>query len=161
MAKTSEKPQIDFIVDCLRKGEQRKHILGKFGKKWVSVSRTTFDRRLREAEQVLQSELKAINKKAEERASEEAEARKTKILTVLERQEILAQIARGLLEIDQEVATATGVKLVKNKPDIHERIKAIAELNKMGGDYQPTKTDITSGGEKVIQWVMLPAQKSK
>ena len=29
--KPSETAQINFIADCLRKGEQRKEILGKFG----------------------------------------------------------------------------------------------------------------------------------
>jgi hypothetical protein len=67
-------------------------------------------------------------------------------LTALERQEILAQIALGELEIEQEVATATGVKIVRNKPDFNDRKAAIAELNKMDGSYAPAKSEVENKG---------------
>lgn len=146
MAKANEQAQIDFIADLLRKGHQRKDILGKFGKKWEKVSRTTFDRRLRDAEKQMQSELKQINERTEESIKKEVEARKTKILTALERQEILAKIALGELEIEQEVATNTGVKIVRLKPDFNERKGAIAELNKMDGSYAPAKSEVENKG---------------
>lgn len=143
MAKSNEATQIDFIVDLLRNGNQRKDILAKFGKKWQSASQRTFDRRLKAAESIMQGELKEINQRTEENIAKEVESRTTRILTALERQEILAQIALGELEIEQEVATATGVKIVKNKPDFNDRKAAIAELNKMDGSYAPAKTETT------------------
>jgi len=143
MAKANEQAQIDFIVDLLRKGNQRKIILGKFGEIWGKASKNTFDRRLSEAKKQLQSELKEINERTEESIKKEVEARKAKILTVLDRQEILAKIALGELEIEQEVATATGVHTVKNKPNFNDRKAAIAELNKMDGSYAPAKTETT------------------
>ena len=143
MAKANEQAQIDFIVDLLRKGNQRKIILGKFGEIWGKASKNTFDRRLSEAKKQLQSELKEINERTEESIKKEVEARKAKILTALDRQEILAKIALGELEIEQEVATATGVKIVRNKPDFNDRKAAIAELNKMDGSYAPAKTETT------------------
>lgn len=146
MAKANEQAQIDFIVDLLRKGNQRKIILGKFGEIWGKASKNTFDRRLSEAKKQMQGELKQINERTEESIIKEVEARKTKILTALERQEILAQIASGELEIEQEVATNTGVKLVRLKPDFNERKGAIAELNKMDGSYAPTKSEVDNKG---------------
>lgn len=146
MAKSNEATQIDFIADLLRKGNQRKDILAKFGKKWQTASQRTFDRRLKAAEKQMQSELKQINERTEESIKKEVEARKTKILTALERQEILAKIALGELEIEQEVATNTGVKIVRLKPDFNERKGAIAELNKMDGSYAPAKSEVENKG---------------
>ena len=143
MPKPNEQTQIDFIVDCLRKGEQRKTILGKFGKKWESVSRTTFDRRLRQAEAHVASEQQRIKEQAEQDVVKEADALKSKILTSLERQAILSDMAKGELETEVLLVTKDGIKKAKAKPTHAERRAAIAELNKMSGDYAPAKSVVT------------------
>ena len=141
--KPSETAQINFIADCLRKGEQRKEILGKFGKKWESVSRTTFDRRLRQAEAHVASEQQRIKEQAEQDVVKEADALKSKILTSLERQAILSDMAKGELETEVLLVTKDGIKKAKAKPTHAERRAAIAELNKMSGDYAPAKSVVT------------------
>ena len=140
--KPSETAQINFIADCLRKGEQRKEILGKFGKKWEKVSRTTFDRRLRQAEAHVASEQQRIKEQAEQDVVKEADALKSKILTSLERQAILSDMAKGELETEVLLVTKDGIKKAKAKPTHAERRAAIAELNKMDGDYAPTKQEV-------------------
>ena len=141
--KPSETAQINFIADCLRKGEQRKEILGKFGKKWEKVSRTTFDRRLRQAEAHVASEQQRIKEQAEQEVVKEADALKSKILTSLERQAILSDMAKGELETEVLLVTKDGIKKAKAKPTHAERRAAIAELNKMSGDYAPAKSIVT------------------
>jgi len=141
--KPSETAQINFIADCLRKGEQRKEILGKFGKKWEKVSRTTFDRRLRQAEAHVASEQQRIKEQAEQEVVKEADALKSKILTSLERQAILSDMAKGELETEVLLVTKDGIKKAKAKPTHAERRAAIAELNKMSGDYAPAKSVVT------------------
>lgn len=145
--KPSEQSQVNFIADCLRKGEQRKVILGKFGKKWVNVSRTTFDRRLRQAETHVAGEQARIKAQAEQEVVKEADALKSKILTSFERQAILSEMAKGELETEVLLVTKDGIKKAKAKPTHAERRAAIAELNKMGGDYAAEKMEHKVSGQ--------------
>lgn len=62
------------------------------------------------------------------------EAVKLAILTRNERLEILSNIAKG-------AAWKLGSEIIA--PNGSDRIKAIAEINKMEGDYAPTKTELT------------------
>lgn len=64
----------------------------------------------------------------------QSEVRKVAIANVQERQEIATQVARAEMK-----APVTG----------KEKVLAIAELNKMGGDYPPEKRDITFNGESL------------
>lgn len=143
--KPAEEKQVEFIKKYLRKGEERKDILQKFTKVY-KTSVKTFDNRLKIASKSIQDEFKSISDKVGIEVSKEVEKRTARILTALERQEILAQIALGTLEIEQEVATNTGVKLVRLKPDFNERKGAIAELNKMDGSYAPAKSEVENKG---------------
>lgn len=162
MPKPNKQTQIDFIVDCLRKGEQRKTILAKFGKKWQSASPRTFDRRLKAAEINLQGEQQRIKGEAEQDIIKAIEARKSKIMTSFERQEFLQkqindiqdEIDRGVLE--EYVVVAGKLQLVnkimnaETKAYLRKTMKELlAELNKMDGSYTPIKTDITSGGKPI------------
>jgi hypothetical protein len=147
--KPSEQSQVNFIADCLRKGEQRKVILGKFGKKWVNVSRTTFDRRLEAAKRAVSGEQSRIIAKAEEQVAKEAGELKSKILTSLERQAYLSSLVKGEVEIpykevkwnpvEKKFQTVAFVELASHSA----RIAAIAELNKMDGSHSPTKSEVT------------------
>ena len=143
MPKPNEQAQIDFIVDCLRKGEQRKTILGKFGKVWESTSRTTFDRRLNEAKAILHRENKHIQANCEVEVAKEVEARKSKIMTSIERQELLTKIALGEVKIKKPFVISGKIMEYPAEPDYSDRIKAVQELSKMVGDYAPTKQEIS------------------
>ena len=61
-----------------------------------------------------------------------------KIMSVIERKERLTEIAK------EEILNNQGI------PMRQSNIFAIAELNKMEGVYAPTKTDITSGGKRIL-----------
>lgn len=140
--KPNEKVQVEFILDCLRKGEQRKFILGKFGKKWGSASKNTFDRRLSIAKKQLAIEQERINDKTEQNIQTAISERTVKILTSIERQEILSQIAKGEIPLSKPVGTGKDLQMIEFVPDWMDRRNAIAELNKMDGDYAPAKTEV-------------------
>lgn len=147
--KADQFKQIEFIKDLLRESGKRGEILAKFAKVWQKASTRTFDRRLKEAEKALQKEFKAIEQRTEESIAKGVEARKLKIMTVAERINLLVKIAYGEEERDEVFFDKGQPKKVKVKPNFNDRLKAVAEINKMGGDYAPQKTDITSGGKKI------------
>ena len=135
--------QVAFIVDFLRKGEQRKTIMANFVNKWRGTSPRTFDRRLKLAEDALRAEQQRIRVIAEDGVIKETESLKSKILTYQDRQRILSDIARGEMEVEKLIVTKDGIKKAKCKPDHTDIKNAISELNKMGGDYAPIKQAIT------------------
>ncbi|HWB62145.1 MAG TPA: hypothetical protein VG603_01450 [Chitinophagales bacterium] len=141
--KPGEQAQIDFIVACLRNGESRKDIKGKFGGKWGNLSRNTFDRRLKAAKEAYSIEIGSIKAKAGQMIEQEAEVLKSKILTVLEKQVILSQIARGEIELQKPIVVDKSIELIKVVPDYMDRKNAIAELNKMEGHYAPAQIQQT------------------
>ena len=70
----------------------------------------------------------------------EKERLKSAILTKFERMEIASNIARG------KAWKSGNVMIV---PSASDRMKACDYLSKIDGDYAPTKTDLTTGGEKI------------
>ena len=143
MANNGQSAHIEFIKDFLRKGENRKSILSKFVQKWPNLSTKTFDRRLDAARSSYEAELATISEQTNTSIANEVESRKMKILSSLERQEILTKIALGELEVEQLLVAKDGIKKVKVKPTHADIKSAVAELNKMGGDYAPAKQNIT------------------
>jgi hypothetical protein len=83
------------------------------------------------------------------RAEMAKERVKKAILTKEERLEILSQIARGDLSYKQEVPSKFGPQTVTAWPSFNDRKGAVAEINKMEGDYAPIQKDITSKGESI------------
>ena len=140
--------------------------MGKFGKKWVNISRTTFDRRLRHAETHVAGEQARIKEQAEQEVVKEAAERKTKIMTSLERQAYLSAIIKGEVEIpykevkwnpdEKKFQTVSFVELAPH----NARIAAIAELNRMDGSHAAQKIDATVGAG-VKQIIIEPASKTK
>ena len=148
MPKPNEVAQIDFIVDCLRKGEARKVILAKFVKKWQGKSNRTFDRRVRQAENALQGEQQAVKAKSEESINQAIEARKLNILSAIDRQELLSKIANGEVKVKKPFVIGGKIMEYPSEPDHNDKIKAIAELNKMDGSYD--KSDEPQTTVKII-----------
>ena len=66
------------------------------------------------------------------------------ILNKDERMEILTRIASGEITMKKEVATRLGIEILNVEPDFSERRAAIAEINKMDGEYMPQKKEISS-----------------
>lgn len=150
--KADQLKQIEFIKTALRSGSKRGKIWQKFGKIWQNMSERTFDRRLKEAEKDLQEEQKRIQKEAEKGIQKEIEQRKSKILTTIERKEILTQIALGKIPLKKPMVCDGVIELIDVVPDWMDRKNAIAELNKMDGDYAPQKLDHTTKGNEIRQF---------
>jgi hypothetical protein len=62
----------------------------------------------------------------------------------------LTKIVRGELIINTEQMTKDGPEQIMLTPEYNDRIKAIAELNKMDGSYAPTQTKIELSKEQPL-----------
>ena len=113
---------------------------------------STFDRYWAEASKRYKARLDAIEEATTKVAvSMEVKAFKKAILSKHERQEILTQIAKGEIPLVKHIVCDGVIQEVDVVPAWADRRAAIAELNKMEGDYAPVKKDITSGGEPIKQ----------
>ena len=113
---------------------------------------STFDRYWAEASKRFKARLDAIEEATTKAAvSMEIKALKKAILSKHERQEILTQIAKGEIPLVKHIVCDGVIQEVYVVPAWADRRAAIAELNKMEGDYAPIKKDITSGGEPIKQ----------
>jgi hypothetical protein len=152
-AKTNRQVIIDFVVSCLENGEQRNSILAKVGKKWQKekISPRSFDRLLKIAKQEHIAKQEAIKIQLAEVDKQAAiEARKKAIMTAEERKEYLTKLILGQIEIpyseakwDRNQSKFVTIKFVE-VANPQARISAIAELNKMEGDYSPLKVAQTN-----------------
>jgi phage terminase small subunit len=98
------------------------------------------------------SELQSENKKIVEMANEKAAQviADGSIADAAERMQMLTKILRGELSIEEEISTPSGIVTLMVKPSFGERRAAIAELNKMGGDYAPAKSEVKVVGEQPL-----------
>ena len=144
--------QIEFIKQCLRKGQQRKDILPKFTQTY-NLETKTFDNRLKCAKKALQVEISAIKVKTEQRVQSEVETRTLRIMSVAQRIDTMLKdveimdlkLASNI--VIEKVVTEKGIIVVKRELSPHEisvlsktRRDLIAEINKMGGNYEPMRT---------------------
>lgn len=81
---------------------------------------------------------------------------KSRILDKYERMEILSQIARGEILVPKPMVCDGVIEHPTVEPDWQSRKAAIAELNKMDGEYAPVRKEIASTGElkvsTVVKW---------
>jgi len=139
MPKPDKQIIIDAIIKGIEQGKGRGHLLGIIGDKW-GISRTTFDRHWKTAQEQhidRQQALKERLTKVDEQAA--IEARKKAIMTADERKEVLTKIANGTLKIKRPFVIGGKIMEYPAEPDATDRRNAIAELNKMEGDYAPSK----------------------
>ena len=139
------KPNKDVIIQAIvkeiEKGQDRGKVLAKNGVKWQLSSRT-FDRYWKTANdrhRELQIKAKEAADKAYIKASEEVA--KKAVMSKAERMERLSSIARG--ELMCKVNTEKGIVDSVIPVEVNEMIKAMAEINKMEGDYAPLKTELS------------------
>ena len=151
IANPNKEKIISDILSELDFGIDRAACLDLMGKKWQTTTRT-FDRYWQEAlKRFAALNLRTQNALDEVYIDAKKEALKKAILTKHERMEILTQIASGQLTFQKEVPTKFGPQMITATPDFTDRKAAIAELNKMDGEYAPIRKDITSGGEPIKQ----------
>lgn len=72
-----------------------------------------------------------------------------RIMTVADRLEYLTKVVNGEIKTKVPFVVAGKIMEYYRDPDQADKLKALAELNKMGGDYAPAKTEI-SGGEGLV-----------
>jgi hypothetical protein len=140
---------INEILSEMDFGITRAEALAMNSEKWQLPTRT-FDRQWKEASR----RYLAANEKSKQAAIEvKTEAIKNRaskgILSKEERLEILSQIARGDLSYQQEVPSKFGPQTITAWPSFNDRKGAVAEINKMEGDYAPIQKDITSKGGSI------------
>jgi len=139
---------VEDILAELDFGAERQECLDMVVEKW-RVSSRTFDRYWLEASTRLQARHERTQKALDEVYIEgKKEALKKAILSKHERQELLTKLATGEILSWRETATEAGIQKLYYYSAAEVK-QHIAELNKMDGDYAPTKKDITSGGEKL------------
>ena len=160
MEKPSKQIIIDAIIKEIEQGKTKSKILAKFGGKWRIAPRT-YDRYWKNAQEQHNIKQEAIKKELEKVDKDAAiEARKKAIMPPNQRKEYLTKIILGEIEVPySEVKYNAGIKCFETFEFIElashtARINAIAELNKMEGDYAPTKVDNTHTGS--VQIIKLP-----
>jgi hypothetical protein len=135
--------EIEFIKDCLRKGEERKDILQKFSKKFKTGKTVrTFDERLKVANIAIQAEFDYIASKVNEGIEKAIKERTGKIMSAIERQELLSEIMKGEKKAKRPFVIDGKIMEYPEEPSHNDRIKALAELNKMDGSYAATKSEV-------------------
>jgi hypothetical protein len=161
--KASKQIIVDLIIKELKLGKERGEILAIISKNQQLPTRT-FDTYFKIAKE---EHLKAQQSKKSKISSNDTikaiNEEIDQLMTVAERQSILASIARGELKIKKPFVVSRGAtqgaEIVDHEclPDYADRKGAIAELNKMRGDYAPTKVANTdTKGNDVEHYAILP-----
>lgn len=150
MPKANKQIIIDAIVKEVEKGKAYSKVLAVNVRKW-QLSERTFNRYWKIAnEQHKEAQQSIKEAKAALDIQNALEDRKGEIANATERKVILTKIARGQIPLRKHVVVDKFIEYIDVVPDYMDRKAAIAELNKMEGDYAPTKiaaTD-TEGNDK-------------
>jgi hypothetical protein len=156
MAKTGKQVIVNALLKEIELGKQRSTALARAVKRW-QISARTFDRHWKTANEMfteLQQKAKKASDKAYIKASKKAAVEA--VMSKIERMETLSKIARGEIPLTKPMVVDGAVKLIPVVPDWMDRKAAIAELNKMEGDYAPTKVAQTDSKGNDIEKKDLP-----
>jgi hypothetical protein len=139
---------VNQILSELDWGVCHTETFAKFGTLW-GISGPTFDAYWKEANRRFNLSTEEIKKaKMAFAIKEEKKAVKKAILSKYKRMELLSKIATGEIKAWREVITDGGIQKIEYYSGAEVKA-AIAELNKMDGEYAPIRKDITSLGEKL------------
>lgn len=141
MPKPNKQHIIDSLIKQIAIGTSFGTCLKLSATKW-NLTKATFVRRWNdankqhtEAQQAIKKELAEVDKQAA------IESRKKVIMTAEERKEFLTKIVNGEIKIKKPFVISGKIMEYPAEPDHMDRLKALSELNKMGGDYAPLKTE--------------------
>lgn len=152
MPKPSKQVIIDAIIKEIEQGKTYTKVMAVNGRKWQMPERT-FNRYWKTANEqhiVKQQEIKKELAEVDKQAA--IEARKKAVMSKQERLETLTKIAKGELKVKRPFIIGGRIMEYPSEPDAMERKAAIAEMNKMEGDYAPSKVAQTdSKGNDVEQ----------
>ena len=173
MLKVNKQVLIDFIISCLEKGDKRSAILAKVGEEWQEkFSERTFDRALKTANEQQKERLEKARKAADEVYIENnVNAVKTVLKSKIEKQ---AELQNEINLIDKQIngevefTFVVGNKVNKSHSgdvfmlpvQVQNELRArklqyYAELNKMNGDYAPTKVANTDKDGNDVKQVII------
>jgi len=131
LKKIDKETAIKLILDKKKKGIDEKSILQFFTDNFIFTEKTYYNWKKEALQRYVEFEAK-VNPIIEAKEIEaKGELAKAGILTKLERQKILSDIATGRITTWKEIGTKDGIQ----KAHIFNPIQAIAELNKMDGAY--------------------------
>lgn len=135
---------INEVIQFIEQGKTRGEVITDFCEK-NQIHTRTFDGYWKIASDICRERLEAAKKAADDTYIQMAvEAAKSAIMSKYERQKVLTDLARGDVEIEEVTDSSQfGTTVFKRLPNPAERRAAIAELNKMDGDYAPTKLAAT------------------
>lgn len=139
MPKPNKQHIIDAIIKEIEQGKERGYVIAKFCNKFQKSART-IDTYWKKANQQYAVRQEKASKAADAVYIQMKEdAAKEAVMSKEERLEYLTKIIRG--EIRVKIPFLVGGKIMEYQaePSVNDRKGAIAELNKMGGDYAPTK----------------------
>jgi hypothetical protein len=134
--------QIEQVADELLKGTPPAMILEKFGQMW-NLKKSAINALIASAKELNIGRMSEINAAKEAELGEKGKELAEGILTALERQRMLSDIARGEVSYQKEVMTREGAQVVTTYPDFKDRVAAIKTLNEMDGANAPVKTDLS------------------
>jgi hypothetical protein len=141
--KVSRAVTVDAIVKYIEKGNGYGGVLKLNDSLW-RLSRSTFLRYWNIASEQHIAAQQVIKKVEAEMNLESAiEGHKGHIADVRERKEVLTKILRGEIPLRKPIVVNFCIEYIEVLPDWMDRKAAIAELNKMEGDYAPTKVEET------------------
>ena len=136
-------------------GSTYSECLVHMAQKW-SIPTTSFKRYWATAKLRYEALSQRTQQAVEDVKVEAAVARaKSRILDKHERMEILSQIARGEVLVHKPMVCDGVIAFPAVEADWQSRKAAIAELNKMDGEYAPIKKEITADvkvDQTIIQW---------
>lgn len=151
------KPNTQIIIDSIIKEIE-------IGSNWKSASSVicakfrfsekTFDKYWKMANEEHRVAQQAIKSKLVDIDTQAAiDARKREIIAIEERKELLSNIATGKVKVKRPFVIGGKIMEYPEDPSHNDRIKALAELNKMDGSYQPQKieAELTGSVKTVIQ----------
>lgn len=135
MAKPNKENIVTEILILLESGISRRDCLAKIVKKW-QMSDRTFDRHWKVAnEQHAETQYSIQNSIATISTEVFRDNFEGHVLTRLERQSILTQIALGQISLTKYIVADGFIEEREIVPSWNDRKAAIAELNKMDGSY--------------------------
>ena len=156
MPKQSQQIIIDAIVKGIEQGKTFDTCLKLCGTKW-NLTRSTFIRRWKDAneqhiakQQCIKSKLAILDEQAA------IDARKKAIMSADDRKEWLTKLISGEMKAKRPFVINGKIMEYPEDPSHTDRLKALAELNKMEGDYAPTKIAATdTKGNDVEQTLIV------
>ena len=85
-----------------------------------------------------------------------AEISEKRIMDSVERMEWLSRLADGSIKAVRPIVVGGSIVEYSEEPSHTDRIRAIAELNKMDGSYAPTKTESTVTDTRPPSTITMP-----